>query len=351
MSDNQIRGQVQGYADGVYKYRPGSMRKPMWMPNYATARAWYDIVPRIRGRQTDVRPVGRRSWPSDIRLDGPNEDVVVRLYSTDIIRYRKDDTILINNGGWPTETTHKELRQILGMWINTHNSQTWIACHLEDQPGTVMRLPIPNGEDVALRINPRDWHHPVILTPTFPKTHVINRKAANAMRRKYKAAVNTMKAMIKVRGEGYEKLRWSTSEADMVPYIAVFGGVETETGRWDHNTQTYRTMIITVPDIPGDPVVHCKSVMSTGRGPYTKYTQLESHAFHDQFMGYMTSDDPQDHYKALLWMSAYHQIDNPAKVMRALDKILLRIHRDEVFEEVEVRSGRWVKDAYAGYFE
>lgn len=346
----KIKGPVADYVNGSRPYRFKSIQRPVWLPNYATARAWYDIVPPIRGRKTDVRPVGKRTWPSTMRLDGPDEDVVITLYNTDILRYRKSGTIIINNGGWATDTTHKEIRSITNFHVYTFNNQTWISCLLDERSGEVANVPIKNNENNLFKVNETDGRYPINMTPTFPKTHKLNRKKINAVRRKYKAAINTMQGMVKLREDGFSKIAWHTDPKLLAPYIEVFGYRIEERPVWNYNTKSYSTKEMKYPEVPGDPEVNCWIAMENRSRRYG-YDVEESTENHNQFMALLASEDPTDHYKTLLWLSAHHQIDNANKVMRALDKVLLRAYRDEVFEEVEVRSGRWVTDSYAKYFD
>lgn len=344
---NNIHSQVKQVVEGgVYNY---NRFRPAFLPNYATAKAWYDFVPPIRGRKTDVRPVGKRSAKLTMRLDGPNEDVVITLYNTDIIRYQKDGKLVINSGGYPTETTHKELRRIAGLQVYTYQYQTWIGCVLDKRSMVMQRLPVPSKQDVVLEVNHIDARYPLNLTPTFPKKHKLNRKKVNAVRRQFKPAIDTMKGIIKLRERGFAMIGWYTSEQDMQPYVEMFGSRTEKRWKWDPVTKTNGEVDMEIPKVPLDPDHVCRAFMGSKHHKYHQDADTVA-ALHGEFMGLLTSDDTMDHYKALLWMSAHNPIDNPNKVIRALDRVLLRLYRDEVFEEQEVRSGKYVSDSYARYF-
>lgn len=56
--------------------------------SYKSALDKYNAIKPIRGRSTDVRPLARRSNDNlTIRQDPVTDDIIIRLYNTDIIRY------------------------------------------------------------------------------------------------------------------------------------------------------------------------------------------------------------------------------------------------------------------------
>lgn len=86
-------------------------------------KKWSSIKP-IRGRSEDIRPLARRGNDNlTIRQDPSNHDIVVRLYSTDIIRYSADgdgnnNQIMLDP--YPSVLTNRILWSILGPHVNTH---------------------------------------------------------------------------------------------------------------------------------------------------------------------------------------------------------------------------------------
>jgi len=73
------------------------MELPNRMPSYKAALKKYEAIKPIRGRgDQNTRPLARRGNDNlTIRLEPTTNDIVVRLYSTDIIRYNDDDVIVL----------------------------------------------------------------------------------------------------------------------------------------------------------------------------------------------------------------------------------------------------------------
>jgi uncharacterized protein YjiS (DUF1127 family) len=73
-------------------------------------------------------------------------------------------------------------------------------------------------------------------------------------------------------------------------------------------------------------------------------------------MDMMRSDDPMDKYKAIIalriqigsWRSEKRTYK---EVLQMIDRMILTMHRDEVFKEVEVPAGVVRKDIYGWAFE
>jgi len=95
------------------------------MPTYADAVRWELLVKPIRGRAEECKPLGARN-KSYASIRKENDDIVVRLYRTDIVRYKPDGTIIVNQGGFASQTTRKYLNAILPMWFGSHQDMTFV---------------------------------------------------------------------------------------------------------------------------------------------------------------------------------------------------------------------------------
>jgi hypothetical protein len=69
----------------------------------SAARVYTDTKP-LRGRP-DFRPLDARSSRAKSQIIKDGDDYVIRLYRTDIIRYKPDGSVVINHGGWVTPST------------------------------------------------------------------------------------------------------------------------------------------------------------------------------------------------------------------------------------------------------
>ena len=80
--------------------------------SYEQAVARHNSIVPIRGRSTDVRPLGkRRNDNLTIRMD-PKERVLVRLYQTDVVVYNPDGTIELEP--YASNLTNELVSRLLG---------------------------------------------------------------------------------------------------------------------------------------------------------------------------------------------------------------------------------------------
>lgn len=92
-----------------------NLQLPNSITTYAAAVAKFNSIKPIRGRSTDVRPLGnRRNDSLTIRMEG--DSVFVRLYQTDIIGYRSDGTIELEP--YASALTNSAVHSILGRKVS-----------------------------------------------------------------------------------------------------------------------------------------------------------------------------------------------------------------------------------------
>lgn len=93
---------------------------PNRMLSYSSALATYNSIKPIRGRSDqNERPLAnRRNDNLTIRLEPVTNDIIVRLYHTDIIRYNDDDVIVLDP--YPSAMTNRVMWNILGPFVQTH---------------------------------------------------------------------------------------------------------------------------------------------------------------------------------------------------------------------------------------
>lgn len=69
----------------------------------AAARVYADIKP-LRGKP-DFRPLDARSSRAKSQIIKVGDDYIIRLYNTNIVRYRPDGSVLLDCGSWVTVAT------------------------------------------------------------------------------------------------------------------------------------------------------------------------------------------------------------------------------------------------------
>lgn len=251
--------------------------------SYETAVAREAGITPLRGSgpNAGLKPLGKRTKTYlTIRKNEKTEDVIIRLYRTDIIRFEKGTgKIWVNHGGYPTQTTNGVLTALLPAYF----SGGWVNCHCEGLRGY---FPLKDGPNAFWRASDGGLR---MVEPNYPVVHRVNRKGANAVRKRYAELRTYVRGVLKLR----------------------------------------------------------KGVLPASAGRvYNAFTMLTSpdHEERQLAVDWLCYDSvvsrwaPNEGYKSAL---------DADKAMRALDKLLFAQHRDEVYEAVTVKTGSFVKDKHA----
>jgi len=111
----------------------GSNRSsPPAIGSYAEAVRVYDSIKPVRGRDPVIRPLALRSnWNLTIRTDG-EDNLIVKLYHTDVVTYRKDGHIVLKPyGSQLTNSVAGDLLWGTGVWPLWKRSGSGYRCFTE----------------------------------------------------------------------------------------------------------------------------------------------------------------------------------------------------------------------------
>lgn len=258
---------------------------------YIHALSHYESVKPFRG--TDVRPLeSRRKKHVTIRL-GANKDVIIRQHRTDVLTYRADDTVIINNGGWASMTTHELINTVNPLSCVGHQGQTWIASNFNTPTGESIYnyLPLRDNTPEEFKFNAEKGHW-LRVNPLFPTVGTINRAAAKQVRAQYAKFTAYARGSLKLLGEGNR----------FAPEVfeEVLGGA------------------------------------------------LGRYMLNEDIQALMLSDDTANHFKALLHLiSPYsdHHKDFPV----IFNELILKLHADEMVTTREIDTGGLVTNKYKRY--
>lgn len=168
------------------------------MYTYADAVRWELLVKPIRGRAEECKPLGARNKShANIRKEG--DDIVVRLYRTDIVRYQPDGTIIVNQGGHESQTTRKYLNAILPMWFGSFQGKTHTYRGTDDVGYHILH----SSTDNIFKIKPNsDPHAPLyhFVNPVPCVVHTKNRAKSKAVRERYAPFIRYVKNVKKLMG-------------------------------------------------------------------------------------------------------------------------------------------------------
>tara|TARA_R110000803_G_scaffold201260_1_gene265979 strand:- start:1802 stop:2968 length:1167 start_codon:yes stop_codon:yes gene_type:complete len=184
-----------------------------YIPTYEEAKKLeYNALPWKRGDNKGLLPVctedgkPKRTYLT-IRRDGPTariadnyvdhrDDIVIRLYSTDILRYQWDiyggTKILLNYDNHVTPSTHAVINALLRISLFTQDGSPVARVHTRDHSGRLHEQPQwtylrRQGNNVLYNAENPHRPHPLFIleNPSVHQTHSIQRKKMNELKQKY----------------------------------------------------------------------------------------------------------------------------------------------------------------------
>lgn len=287
--------------------------------DYARACESEARIKPIRG--TTLKPLGPRRHKEMQILKQPNEDIVCRLYQTDVVTYKPNGDIVVQVGGWASPTTTAFMMNVLGNHFWQFDNQVWVRARTEEQ-GEDKSFPLLTQGDNVFR---RSRSGGLLLTnPQSCKTHKINREGANNVRKRYESFRNYIDRMFRLRAVN------GLMEVGLEEIRTMFSNGETPLNS------------LVMP-----PLLRVDSGRVTPKERLAEFQQLiEDHG---------VADKTQDFYRAFLWL--VHSIDlnrrwrgsDLALIIKQLDEVTFYMHRGEAFVETE-HFGEQKKDSYAKFF-
>jgi hypothetical protein len=288
-----------------------------YLTDYAQAVAHAARVKPLRGDAQGRKPYAdRRKGHKFYITDEGEKGVAVTFHSTVIVRFMPDGTIRVN-GTYRSKTTAEAIWQVLGAWVSNHDSKMWISTDKGREPlrtdgATPMRR-LHNDQLEMVEPNP------VII-------HKVDRKAMNAVWRRYAAFRDYLHVTLSLGGErGY-------SQAHVAAILGVtpnFGARRTITTLGNPALRVAALMLVDMMRPDADPEAWAKAAMELLLVRNTYYAlHMDGEPSSTRCVTYMRKDWVMDHLRT----------------------VLRHAHRDEVFKEVEVPAGEIVKDRYGSYF-
>lgn len=129
---------------------------------YAKALDHYERTSPIRGREEDIRPLGKRS-KCNMRIEKNGEEVRAVLYGTPVLTYTPDDIVTINTGSWTTVSSNKFIGALLGTNCGSVNGKSVLYAEngvflMKDG----MRVRWELGDNGTSRLNVLDYYPSVV---------------------------------------------------------------------------------------------------------------------------------------------------------------------------------------------
>jgi hypothetical protein len=222
------------------------------------------------------------------------------------------------DGTYRSKTTAEAIWQVLGAWVSNHDSKMWIGTDKGREP---LRTDVPT----PMRRLHNDQLEMVESTPVV--VHKVDRKAMNAVWRRYAAFRDYLNVTLSLGGEkGY-------SQAHVAAILGTtpnFGARRTITSLGNPALRVAALMLVDMMRPGADPDVWAKAAM-------------ELLLVHNSYFALNFEGDEPSPTRTV----TYTDKDD---VMGILRDVLRLAYRDEVFKEVEVPAGEIAKDRYGSYF-
>ena len=259
------------------------------MGSYEYALNKFNYTTPIRGRNTI--PLGGRRSHDRYYMEKHGEVIWCYYHRTPILKIHPGNVYEINVEGWHTQTTAQVLDRLLpGARVFMTDGRITVGCYNKGY------FPIPDG---GIKFTTGESGLG-LLTPIDPKPqtiHKINRKKANAVRRQYAAFMTFAKGMLKLR-----------------------------------------------QDEEGYCYVQPEEFKNAGAEGRTHDLTIER---------WIESDEPEDHYPAVLaFVRQIHHYGyravcvHESSVRKKINDFILKLHADEVLEQVELPLGEVKRDPY-----
>jgi hypothetical protein len=299
-----------------------------FLRDYAAAAAHEAKVLPIRGRATEIKPLGSRKKDYSRISKTANGDIQILWSDTPIITFRPDGYIEVTGVTYSSSQGVQD--RVLsygdgeprGVNICTHDGNPWIAGVLAPcDPHECWHRAFPlrkEGENLFRREADGYLRY---VNPLYPTQHVVKRKEMNAVRKKYPEFRKFAHAMIKLQGNG---------EPMTEAFMASMWGSE-ENQLWQNDLPFIRH-----PTNKPNLRIHYPN----------NRTEPETLAM-------IESGDTAKWADAVTYLCWTHQRWNTLwdlKTFEAALRLVLTVtHADTVFEEKTITTGAWVKNPNRNY--
>ena len=167
------------------------------------------------GRNAGIKPLGNRNRAS-IQILRYSEEVTVKMYETEILRYRRcpetgADQIGIFFGGYDRQATVAVMNRVLphGLSIQIFDSKVWLSYPTPERSVILdAHLVCALDAHTLCWVTDKDGSY-APDNPTKTIVHKIDRKAAKEARARYKEFKDYVTLTHKVRGGEYTKVEFS----------------------------------------------------------------------------------------------------------------------------------------------
>jgi len=177
--------------------------KVLYLRCYTAAAKWESDVKPIRGRTPECKPLGdRKKTNVTIRREG--DDIIAKLYHTDIVRWKPDGTIIVRQDGHESQTTRKYLNALLAPHFGSWQGATYVWRGMDDdaeKPSSAVGYLLHAHADNIFKGDPNNVSPLHFVNPKPCVVHVKDRAGSKAVRERYAGFIRYVKNIKKLMGD------------------------------------------------------------------------------------------------------------------------------------------------------
>ena len=298
-----------------------------WFRDYGDALHKYEHTLDIRGRTVEPkRPLGHRKL-TDTYSIVKREDGAIQcvLWKTPVVTFFPDNSVEITDGSWTTLSTCHFIGEVLNINSRVFNGSVCVSL-----AGKEYRLPKDKVFKIVKKTSESggEWWTPVDIDKAV--IHHVNRAGSNNVRKRYKEFYTYLENVIKLR-ISEDGIVFSGNE-----YGEAFGfnseGIPNLMG--DVSRPYYENFLPTIKKL-------ASCLKDTNED--TKHVSY----YHALLILARGQGFPEWNGSSGIKINEHHANDLPNFVR----SIILGIHRDECFNEIELPDGELKLDSYRGYYK
>jgi len=244
-------------------------------------------------------------------MSGENVEFV--LYKTPVITYLPNGDVMVKTDGWSSVSTHQFICQVLG--VSCYGSRRNTVMEARSAEGDVHKYVVPKDKGITMIHAGGNWR---ITQFNTLYEYRLNRKAANAVRKKYADFLNYAKGVAKLRSEMVEPGRWARRQK---PYAVI----------------TLNEQEVAYPKLGVNGLVR-------GLMDYIRLNQPEETRHENYNTAFAMAVNGCQMYRG------DGEYRAPAdEVLGLIDELLLRAHAQEVLVWSELKTGQVPSGKYKGW--
>jgi len=185
-----------------------SARIPM-LESHAQAKQHFENTKPIRGRSTEIRPLGanrRFSWyeivKKQIAVDLSPENPLgslaysyaARLYQTDCVEWLPNGDVIVRVNAWKSPTTMGFMTFSLRAYgtVQSYGGKWYFT----NKKGQEYKMPTSKGEEMVLRVDEQGFYQPTLVPTEY--RYKAKRKELNRIRKVYQDFIEYTKNMLSI---------------------------------------------------------------------------------------------------------------------------------------------------------